>query len=101
MMPDEIEDLIKAVRNLHDCRADYIKSVDINEVFEGQTVWQGTVHVFDVDHPDTDTCYVWSSPIEGSDKRKFYAVLHIPPVDSPEKAVRASIIQDYKASENS
>ncbi len=41
--------------------------------------------------------YPWSSPIEGSEKRKFYAVLHYPRVDSPEKAVRASIIKDFRA----
>lgn len=29
-------------------------------------------------------------------KRRYYAVLHIPPVDSPEKAVRASIVSEAK-----
>jgi hypothetical protein len=38
----------------------------------------------------------WSSLIEGSTKRRHYAVLHIPPVDSPEKAVRASIVADQR-----
>jgi hypothetical protein len=47
-------------------------------------------------HPQTDKCYAWSSPIEGSTKRRYYAILHIHPVDSPEKAFRASIIQDFK-----
>jgi len=37
-----------------------------------------------------------SSPIEGSSKRRSYAVLHVPPVDSREKAVRASIVQHFK-----
>jgi hypothetical protein len=36
--------------------------------------------------------------IEGSTKRRYYAVLHIPPVDSPEKAVRATIVQDARTS---
>jgi hypothetical protein len=43
-----------------------------------------------------DKCYAWSSPLEGSTKRGYYAVLHISPIDSPEKAVRAAIIQAYK-----
>ena len=69
----------------------------VKEEFEGQTAWEGIVHVFDLaDHTEADRCYAWSSPIDGSEKRKFYAVLHIPPVDSPEKAVRASIIQDHR-----
>jgi hypothetical protein len=47
-------------------------------------------------HPQADKCYTWSSPIEGSTKRRYYAVLYIPPIDSPEKAVRASIVHDHK-----
>ncbi len=31
--------------------------------------------------------YAWSSPIKSSTKRRFYAVLHQPPVDSPLTAV--------------
>ena len=34
----------------------------------------------------------WLSPIEGSAKRRFFAVLHQPPVDSPYAAVRAPIV---------
>jgi len=47
-------------------------------------------------HPEATMCYAWSSPIDGSTKRRYYAVLNILPVDSPEKAVRASIVQDHK-----
>lgn len=54
---------------------------------------------FDVEGcPDSTTCYAWSSPIEGSDRRKFYAVLHVPPVDSPETAVRAAIVSENRQS---
>ena len=92
-----MEDLIIAIKNLHDCDATYDESTKIHEEFEGQPVWEGEVHTFTIEgHPDTDTCYAWSSPIEGSSKRKFYAVLHVPPVDSPIAAVRASIVADYK-----
>jgi hypothetical protein len=55
------------------------------------------VHVFDLaGHPKASRAYAWSSPIEGSTKRKFYAVLHVPPIDSPQKAVRASIVADSR-----
>jgi hypothetical protein len=65
--------------------------------FGEKTVWNGVVSVFSPEgHPQAYKCYGWSSPIEGSTKRRYYAVLHIPPVDSPEKAVRASIVQDIK-----
>lgn len=97
-MSENKSDLIQAIYGLHGCGASYKESTEVHEEFEGQPVWRGIVHTFTITgHPDTDTCYAWSSPIEGSTKRRFYAVLHIPPVDSPQKAVRASIIQDYKS----
>jgi len=92
-----MDDLITAIKDLHGCDATYYESTKINEEFEGQTVWEGEVHTFTIEgHPDTNICYAWSHPIEGSEKHKYYAVLHIPPVDSPEAAVRASIVADYK-----
>lgn len=95
-----VDDLKQAVERLHECKASLQKVVIIHEDFNGKTVWEGSVSVFSVDHPDADICYAWSSPVEGSDRRKFYAVLHIPPVDSPEKAVRASIVADHKGLTN-
>ena len=91
-----IEDLKKAVEHLHACRATHRASVGVREEYRDQIAWEGVVEVFDVDHPDTDTCYAWSSPVEGSERRKFYAVLKVPPIDSPERAVRASIVKDYR-----
>jgi hypothetical protein len=41
--------------------------------------------------------YAWSSPSEGSTKRRFFAVLHQPPVGSPQAAVRAAIVATEKA----
>jgi len=71
--------------------------VAVLEIFGDKTIWNGIVSVFLIKgHPQADKCYAWSSPIEGSTKRRYYAMLHIPPIDSPEKAVRAAIVQDYK-----
>ena len=59
-----------------------------------QTSWMGTVHVFDLEgHPSATVCYAWSEPVEDSENRQFYAVLHQPPVRSAGDAVRASIVQ--------
>jgi hypothetical protein len=47
------------------------------------------VHVFDLEgHPKATRAYAWSSPVEGSDKRRFYAVLHLGGIRSPLDAVR-------------
>jgi hypothetical protein len=40
-------------------------------------VWESAVHIFDLEgHPTASRAYAWSSSIEGSDKRRFFAVLH-------------------------
>ena len=66
----------------HECRAVFRDSVRIREEYEGEAVWDGDVYVFDLtDHPTAEVAY---------------AVLHTGPVDSPEKAVRAAIVSEYR-----
>lgn len=90
------EDLKHAIERLHPCKASFLEDVAVVEMFGEETVWGGVVSVFEIKgHPKGTKCYAWSSPIEGSTKRRYYAVLHILPVDSPEKAVRASIVYDH------
>ena len=94
---ESIKSLKKAILDLHGCKATWIESVPVKEVFKGETVWEGVVHVFDlIDHPTAKWCYAWSHELEGSKKKRFFAVLHQGPVDSSEKAVRASIVQEFK-----
>jgi hypothetical protein len=76
-MMNEVEpsQLREAVENMHGGTATLAKSAPVTETFEGKTVWEGVVHVFDL--AGHATCaYAWSSPIEGSSKRRFFAVLH-------------------------
>jgi hypothetical protein len=83
---------------MHGGSAQLAQSVPVRETFEGKTVWEGVVHVFDLTgHPTATRAYAWSWPIEGSTKRRFFAVLHQPPVDSPQAAVKASIVAKYMA----
>jgi hypothetical protein len=91
------EDLKQAVERLHRCQASFLEDVAVVEKFGDETVWSGVVSVFEIKgHPQADKCYAWSSSVEGSTKRRYYAVLHVSPIDSPEKAVRASIVYDFK-----
>ena len=63
----------------------------------GQRPVERVVHVFDLTgHPKANRAYAWSSPIEGSDKRRFFTVLHVPPITSPVKAVRAAIVAENR-----
>jgi hypothetical protein len=94
---DTIE-LQRAVERMHTCKATLVQSVPVTETFEGKTVWDGIVHVFDLKGHQTATrAYAWSSPIEGSDKQRFFAVLHQAPVTSPVEAVRAAIVAEQRA----
>ena len=98
-MEASLDQLKRAVEAQHGCTATFIQSVPVKETFEGNTVWEGVVHVFQIHgHPKASKAYAWSSPIEGSDKRRFFAVLHLPPVTSPVEAVRAAIVQERRIS---
>jgi hypothetical protein len=53
------------------------------------------VHIFNLAaYPAANRASAWSVPIEGSIKRRFFAVLHQPAVDSPQAAVRAAIVTE-------
>ena len=93
-----IEELQDAIRHLYHTEPVYVETVPIKEVFQGQTVWEGDVEVFDLpDLPDADRVYAWAHETDNVDQpKRTVTVLHIPPVTSPQKAVQASIIQDYR-----
>ena len=96
----EIAQLHQAVVSQHGGKATLVQSAPVKEKFEGKTVWEGVVYVFDLtDNPKATRAYAWSSPIEGSTKRRFFAVLHIPPIDSPVAAVRAAIVAQHRRPE--
>lgn len=89
-----------AIMQLHNCSATWRESVPVREIFNGKTIWQGNVEVFDLaGHPKAKRAYGWSHP-EGDDNKgeRFVAVLEIPPVVSAETAVKISIVSDVKHS---
>jgi hypothetical protein len=90
----EHEALRKAIRDLHGADSTWLESVPVHETFQGQTVWDGTVEVFElVGHPKAKRAYAWSYATEGT-KRRFYAVLELGPVTDAATAVRAAIVSD-------
>lgn len=93
--------LREAVEKMHGSTATLAQSVPVRETFQGKPVWEGVVHVFDLaGHPTATRAYAWSSPIEGSDKRRFFAVLHTGRINSPIEAVRAAIVAEAKAEQS-
>ena len=92
MIDADQHDLQGAIEAQHGGSATFSQSVPVRETFKGDTVLEGVVHVFDLaGHPRAKRAYAWSSPIEGSDKRRFFAVLHMGGIKSPRDAVRAAI----------
>jgi hypothetical protein len=85
------EALRDAIQHLHGLRSEWIESVSVRETFKGELVWEGEVQVFGIQHPQATRCYAWSHESGPGGRRKFFAVLGIPPVDSATDAVRASI----------
>ena len=99
MVEVDLTELQKAVETMHNCVATFAQTIPVKEEASGAVVWEGVVHVFDIKgNPTATRAYAWSSPIEGSDKRRFFAVLRIPPVDSPIDAVRAAIVAEQRGS---
>ena len=96
---DYLARLQVTVQQLHNCGAVWRESVPVQEVFNGKTIWKGEVEVFDLTgHPKAKRAYGWSHP-EGDDNKgeRFVTVLEIPPVDSPQMAVKISIVSDIKS----
>jgi len=76
-----------AIRTMHGSECQLVGRQRVHELFEGETVWQGEVLIFDLlDNPLSTRCYAWET--DG----QVTAVLHSGPIDSPLKAVQASIM---------
>ena len=85
-----VQQLQEAVERIHEGRASFLEACHVKEGFNGEVVWEGIVHVFRLTgNADADIAYAWSSPIKGSSKRRFFAVLGVPPINSAQDAVKA------------
>ena len=88
-----LRELTAKVRVLHGCKAVHVKSVPVTEISHGRVAWDGAVEVFDLTgHPNATRCYGWGYPGDAKrDGLDVVTVLEIPPVVSPETAVKVAI----------
>jgi hypothetical protein len=95
---DYIAEIQAAILNVHGCTAKYVETVPVVEEFQGQTVWQGEVEVFETtDHPKAKRIYAWGHATGENDQgRRYTCVLELPPVTSPQTAVKAAIVAEIK-----
>ena len=97
MIEVSANELKKAVESQHGGTATFAQAVPVHETHEGKTVWDGVVHVFDLaGQPTAKRAYAWSYERDDG-RRRFFAVLHVPPIISPRDAVRAAIVAEAKA----
>ena len=77
---------VHAIHATHGVSSQLLGREQVVETFEGQTVWEGEVLVFElVGHPNAKRCYAWE--VDG----EVTAVLEMPPVKSARDAVRAAL----------
>jgi hypothetical protein len=92
-----IDELRDVIRRLHGVESTHVESVPIKEVFQGKTVWDGIVEVFELHgHPKAPKIYAWAYETDNPKKPKHVTVLHIGPITSPLLAVRAAIVQEFR-----
>ena len=90
-------ELKKAVKSQHGGKSTLVQSVPVDESFQGQPVWRGTVHIFELKgHETAKRAYAWSYELPNG-KRRFFAVLHADPTKSPRDVVGAANVAEYGA----
>ncbi|HUI74750.1 MAG TPA: hypothetical protein VLX32_07390 [Candidatus Acidoferrum sp.] len=95
-----IEELQEVIRHLHGVDSRHIESVPVKETFQGKTVWEGIVEVFELHgHPKAPRVYAWAH--KDGPKKRHVTVLHVAPITSAVEAVRAVIIQEFRSLEQS
>ena len=97
-----IQELQDVIRKLHGAEATHVESVPVKETFQGKTVWEGIVEVFDLKgHPKASTLYAWINETGDPETPKHHVtVLHLAPIKSAVDAVRAAIVQEFRSLES-
>ena len=96
-MSDYIGELIAVFTKLHNCDAEYVETVPVIDQFQGESIFQGDVEVFDLTgYPKASRGYGWGYSTSEAGGRRYFTVLELPPVNSPQTAVQAAIMSEIK-----
>jgi hypothetical protein len=91
VIAEVIAELRDAVQVMHKCSARHFDSVPIVEKMGDKTVWEGVIHIFELEgNSQAKRCYAWMFK-DDEGKTRFVTVLGIPPVTSAHTALRAAI----------
>ena len=93
-----LEELRDVIRRVHGAKATHVESVPITESFQGRTVWDGTVEVFELEgHSTAHRVYAWAHDTDDpKNPRRHVTVLHAHPIRSARDAVKAAIVQEFR-----
>lgn len=93
-----IQTLQEATRKGHGCRSKHVASAPVEGVFQGKTVWKGTVAVFDlIGQASAKLAYAWDHVAHDTGNEvRIVTIRGLPPVGSPRKAVPASVLSEIK-----
>jgi hypothetical protein len=92
-----IEELQDMIRHRYNVESTHVESVPVKEIFEGKTIWEGVVEVFDLkDYPKAARLYAWAYETDNPKKPRHVTVLHQGSVTSPLLAVQAAIIEEFR-----
>ena len=93
-----LEELRDMISQVHGADATHVESVPVKETFQGKTVWEGMVEVFDLrGHPAASRAYAWTHHTDGpNNPLRHITILHLHPIKSAQDAVNAAIIRDFR-----
>jgi hypothetical protein len=80
------------IQHLHKADSTWLESIPVLESFQGKTVWEGVVELFELrNHPKAKRCYAWSN--HDPQNKQMSAVLELPPAKNAHDAVKVHIVQ--------
>ena len=94
-MSERTDKIKNAVEQKIGGRATHVTSTPVIERFRGKMIWDGVVETFDLAlNPKAKRCYAWS--YEENGETQYVTILGVPPVDSPEWAVKTFIASNIQ-----
>ena len=83
------------METMHRCKAVHVASEVVIELFRGEVAWDGVVETFDLTgHSKAKRCHAWSYEDKG--ETQYVTGLELPPVVSPETAVKVAIAAEAR-----
>ena len=99
LIPGEVSraELKDAVESQHGGKATFVQAVLVHERHNGETVWDGLVHIFDIKNHSNGAWRAYACSYERDDSPcEIFTVLHSPKIDGPRKAVAVAIVGKHR-----